>query len=313
MKKKIGFYTAFAAIFPLNALADITLYGKANVSLESVDEGEKSIIALESNASRLGFKGAETISDGLDVIYQMEYETNFDDNAGNPFRQRNIFVGLKGGFGQIIGGHFDTPLKNAQNKVDLFNDLRGDIKNFITPNDNRENNSVMYSSPSWNGFAANLAYIASEAEEVDDGKSLSLTYTTNGLYVALAFDQDVEAENAEALRAVVQYTISLLQLGFLYEQYEEDGADSEDAWVVSALYNFNDRWALKGQYGQSSIAFGYSSGLVTDDNESISVGVDYKINKNVLAYGFYTSISAENGSVEVVDNDYFGLGLELRF
>lgn len=304
---------AIVGVLPVTALADITLYGKANVSLESVDEGESSVIALESNASRLGFKGSETISEGLNVIYQMEYETNFDDNGGNPFRQRNIFVGLKGGFGQVVGGHFDTPLKNAQNKVDLFNDLRGDIKNYITPNDNRENNSVMYTSPSLGGLAAHLAYIASEDEEVDDGKSVALAYTASGFYLALAFDQDVEAENAETLRAVLQYSISQFQLGALYEEYEEDELDKEDAWIVSALYNINDSWAIKGQYGESSIGFGYANDLVTDDNESISVGIDYKISKNLLAYGFYTTISAEDDGVEVVENDYLGVGVELRF
>ena len=323
MKNKLSVLVTLAGLAPAIAMAEISWYGKANVSLEWVDEGEESHSALESNASRIGIKGSETLNDSVEAIYQFEYEANIDDNNEDALEQRNIFVGVKGNFGQVIGGHFDTALKAAQNKVDLFNDLRGDIKNFITPNDNRADNTVMYSSPSASGFVAHLAYMSSEDEERDDGKSVALTYTLEGLYLALAFDQDVEAENADALRAVAQYGISALQLGALFEQYEADGADKQDAWVVSALYNLNSKWAVKAQYGQSDIAFNYDEvevldemvQLYTDESDSMSVGVDYKVSKNFMVYGFYTDISAEAEEVaeEVVDNSYAGIGVDFRF
>lgn len=315
MKNRLTLLATLTGLAPAVAMADISLYGKANVSLEWVEEGDTSHSALESNASRIGIKGSERLSDSVEAIYLFEYEANVDDNDDDALKQRNIYVGVKGNFGQVIAGHFDTPLKNAQNKVDLFNDLRGDIKNYISPNDNRTDNSVMYSSPSLNGLVANVAYIASEDEERDDGKSLSLTYTTDSLYLALAFDQDVEAENAEALRAVAQFDITGWQLGVLYEQYEEEGADSQDAWVVSAQYNVNDKWALKAQYGQSEIAFGYGAGLTTDESESTSLGADYKVNSNFKVYGFYTTITAEDEGVaeDVVDNQYAGIGVDFRF
>lgn len=315
MKNRLTLLATLTGLAPAVAMADISLYGKANVSLEWVEEGDTSHSALESNASRIGIKGSERLSDSVEAIYLFEYEANVDDNDDDALKQRNIYVGVKGNFGQVIAGHFDTPLKNAQNKVDLFNDLRGDIKNYISPNDNRTDNSVMYSSPSLNGLVANVAYIASEDEERDDGKSLSLTYTTDSLYLALAFDQDVEAEGAEALRAVAQFDITAWQLGVLYEQYEEEGADSQDAWVVSAQYNVNDKWALKAQYGRSEIAFGYGAGLTTDESESTSIGADYKVNSNFKIYGFYTTITAEDEGVaeDVVDNQYAGIGVDFRF
>ena len=323
MKNKLGLAISLACFAPAMAMAEISLYGKANVSLEWVDEGEASHTALESNASRIGLKGSEAINDSVEAIYQFEYEANIDDNDEDALKQRNIFVGVKGDFGQVIGGHFDTPLKMAQNRVDLFNDLRGDIKNFITPNENRADNSVMYSTPYASGFVAHLAYLSSEDEERDDGKSVALTYSLDTLYLALAFDQDVEAENAEALRAVGHYGMGGLQLGVLFEQYEADGADKQDAWVASALYTLNSKWAVKAQYGQSDIAFNYDEvevlgetvELYTSDSESMSVGVDYKVSKNFMVYGFYTDISADDEEVadDVVDNSYAGIGVDFRF
>lgn len=323
MKNKLSLLITLASLAPGMAMAEISLYGKANVSLEWVEEGDESHSALESNSSRIGLKGSEVLNDSVEAIYQFEYEANIDDNKEDSLKQRNIFVGVKGNFGQVIGGHFDTPLKTSQNKIDLFSDLRGDIKNYITPNDNRTDNTVMYSSPSASGFVAHLAYMSSEDEERDDGKSVALTYTLDSLYLALAFDQDVEAENAEALRAVAQYGVGALQLGALFEQYEADAADKQDAWVVSALYNISDKWAVKAQYGQSDIAFNYDEieilgetvDLYTDDNESMSVGVDYKVSKNFMVYSFYTDISAEDEEVadEVVDSSYAGIGVDFRF
>lgn len=314
MKNSLYMFMAVTSFLPAAAMADITLYGKANVSLEWVEEGEESHTALESNASRLGFKGSEKINDYVEAIYQLEYEAHFDDGS-TTFGQRNIFAGLKGGFGQIIGGRFDTPLKMAQYKVDVFNDLRGDIKNFISPNEIRSQNTVMYSTPSLGGFVAHAAYISSENEEVDDGKSISLTYSTDALYLALAFDQDVRTENAEALRAVAQYSVSGWQFGLLFEQSEDEGADKEDAWLASVLYNLNADWAVKAQFAQSDIPFTYATNVQTDSSESLSLGVDYKLSKNFVVYGFYTDISAEDEGIaeDVVDNSYVGLGVDFRF
>lgn len=314
MKNSLYLFMAATSFVPAAAMADITLYGKANVSLEWVEEGEESHTALESNASRLGFKGSEKINDYVEAIYQLEYEAHFDDGS-TTFGQRNIFAGLKGGFGQIIGGRFDTPLKMAQYKVDVFNDLRGDIKNFISPNEIRSQNTVMYSTPSLGGFVAHAAYISSENEEVDNGKSISLTYSTDALYLALAFDQDVRTENAEALRAVAQYSVSGWQFGLLFEQSEDEGADKEDAWLASVLYNLNADWAVKAQFAQSDIPFTYATNVQTDSSESLSLGVDYKLSKNFVVYGFYTDISAEDEGIaeDVVDNSYVGLGVDFRF
>ena len=54
---------------------------------------------------------------------------------------------MKGSFGTLKLGTHDTPLKLAQLKADLFNDLKGDIKN-ITDGENKikRKSFVLYSS-----------------------------------------------------------------------------------------------------------------------------------------------------------------------
>ncbi len=287
----------------VSANAEIKFYGKINASLELASEGDEDHTQLQSNASRVGVKGNEVISDQLQAIYQLEYQVRPDDSGADTFDQRNSYLGVKGGFGSVIAGYFDTPLKRAQNKVDLFNDLHGDIKHVITVNDNRGDNSVMYISPEFSGgVQLYVDYINSENEAVDDGVSLAATYTNNDLYLAIAADSDVEEQGAQAVRFVAQYKLSKVKLGFLAEQYEADGADTESGVMASASYKFDNNLVLNGQVGQSDI---HEEGGLT-----YSVGLDKKYTKTFKAFGFYTRQEADD---DAFDNNYLGVGLELKF
>ncbi len=46
-----------------------------------------------------------------------------DDEDKSTFKQRNIYAGIKGQYGSLLAGKNDTPTKQAQKKIDLFNDL----------------------------------------------------------------------------------------------------------------------------------------------------------------------------------------------
>jgi predicted porin len=309
--KKTALALVIASALPLSALAEVTVYGKANVSLQNADEADESALELVSNASRIGLKGGETINDGLKVIYQFEYQTEVDDGVGSngqTFSQRNIYVGLQGTGGTVIGGQFDTPVKAAQEKIDLFNDLEGDI-NYIVLGDVRAKNIVQYTTPaSFGAFAGNVAYVSVENPDLDDGISASFTYTTPALYAALALEQDVTAQGLDLLRLVGRYTFAQFQLGALYEQGSIDETDT-DGWVVSAKYSATDALAFKLQYGD---------GVVDDDideitGDSLSLGVDYMLSKNTTLFAYYTQEGAEENSVELKDDNWLGVGIDFKF
>lgn len=289
------------SVMPLAVVwAEPEFYGRANVTVEAVDENGETGSAVESNSSRLGIKGAERLNDQLEVIYQLEYGVSFDGDD-DTFSKRNIFVGLKSGWGAVVAGHFDTPLKTVQGKVDLFNDLRGDIGKVITRHDNRKSNSVMYSTPDSLGpWSANMAYISSEDPELADGKSLSAGYETDGFYAGVGLDQDVEADGAEAVRLVSTYNFNAWQLGALVEMSDMPAEDSENGWLISGMYTIN-RWALKAQVGRSDI--------VEEGGETVSLGADYAITKAATLFAFLTVDDADTRD----KNQYLALGLQYKF
>ena len=336
--KKLLLPMAIAAALPVTAMAagpiDGKVYGKVNVSVVNDDNDSDDQWELNSNASRIGFKGKTQLSDNLYAIYKLEYETFIDDGEkddNETFSQRNIYGGLTGGFGTVFAGKHDTPLKLAQKKIDLFNDLEGDIKHTFG-GETRASNIVNYSSPKMSGFQVNIASIFGEDRSDDDkdgfmdSYSASVTYSGDGMYFAVARDENVkngsfgknlnkdfgiaDADYVDITRAVAQLNMGDFQLGAMYQQTENGDSESDefdaDGYMISAKYKI-DKVTLKAQWASNE----------EDDfdleAESYSLGLDYKLGKKTKVYGFYTNEEFEAGSVTLEENDYFGVGMEHKF
>jgi predicted porin len=304
----IGFASHGLAAGPI----DSTVYGKVNVSLVDADDGSSDEWKLNSNASRLGVKGESEIAEGLSIVYKAEFEICVDDGdcKGQTFGQRNIMAGIKGSFGAVWAGKHDTPSKLAQSKIDLFNDFEGDIKNTFE-GENRVSNIVAYSSPKINGFSSTVAMIPGEDAEGDngglaDGVSYSVSYQQDDLYLALAGDQDVDDQ--DLMRLVAQYKIDALKLGFMYQQNENTlGSKDESGYFVSAAYKLDSAITLKAQFGS------IEDDADGDEEETLSLGADYKLAKSTKLYVFYTdNTDSEVGSADS-ENSAFGLGMEHKF
>ncbi len=307
--KNLGIVAGLLVLPLTSAWAAPEIYGRANVSVELVDEAGDTGTALESNSSRLGFKGSEKINENYEIVYQLEYGVDFDDDDGDKFSQRNIYIGVKSDWGQVLAGHIDTPLKSAQGKLDVFNDLRGDIAKTVTTNDNRMSNSVLYTTPNRFGpFTANVAYISSEDEERSDGKSASLIYNSGNIYGAVAVDQDVERDDSDAARFVAVYNLEAWQLGAMVETADNGiSPDRTEGVLLSAKYQTGP-WAFKAQAGQSDV--------VAEGTDTLSLGADYSLNKVTRVYGFYTYAESDEPTWSggpALDGNYLGAGIELKF
>jgi predicted porin len=296
---------------------DGKVYGKANLSILNQEDNGTDEWNLNSNASRLGVKGKTKISDGLEVVYQAEYEICIDSGSckGQTFKQRNTFAGLKGDFGMVWAGKHDTPAKLAQKKIDLFNDLEGDIKNTFE-GENRLSNIVAYTSPTANGLTATLAIIPAEGEDFDqdgkddtglnDGMSYSINYSLDNLYLAIAGDQDIDDQ--DLLRMVAQYQMDALKLGFMYQQNEDSlGTKDESGYFFSAAYKIDGNVTLKAQYGA------IEDDVDGDEEKTMSIGADYKLGKNTKVFAFYTDNT--DSAVDSDDSEFsaVGLGMEHKF
>src|SRR5690606_15044035 len=125
-------------------------------------------------------------------------------------------------------------------------------------------------------------------------------------------DQDVQAEDLDMMRAVARITIRDVQLGALYERVD-NGIDDGDGYLVSALWILNPSLALKAQYGKTDLKYDADFETYSENNESLSVGADYRLSKSTTLYGFYTKVESDLESAPVRDDDYVGVGIDFKF
>jgi len=290
-------------------------YGKANLSINRTDQNNTNDVDLNSNASRIGVKGSNPISDNLKAVYQIEYELFLDDgtdSSNDEFKQRNSFVGLQGGFGKVIVGKHDTLAKLAQGKIDQFNDLSyGDIKNLIK-GENRASNIIIYTSPVFNGFTTKFALVPDEdSTKSDDMISASIRYQLGSLTVNAAHEDGraIDSTVDSLTRVTAEYKFDNLVLGVLYQQADEINND-QDAFIMSGNYKLKNGLIAKFQYGES------------DDEEEttkqIAVGADFKLNKQVKLFTYYSDISDyrsidSGGGASYKDIQTIAAGLEVKF
>lgn len=338
---------AAAVAAPGVALAEATVYGKMNVSVDmhdvdpAGDAGDYDRWELNSWDSRLGVKGEEKISDALTGFYQAEFGINVDAGGGNDedvFTQRNIFVGLKGNWGAVQLGKFDTPLKVAQGKIDQFGDTPGDIKNVIRNGENRSSDLIQYTSPKFaDAIVARIALQPGEDACTDtveattescndglaDGMSASVAYDANGIYVAVAHDSAMASNNQgpdstslwDTTRLVAAVSIDQFEIGALYqtgEQSEPDQPDELDGYVLSVGFRLGGPHKLKAQYGASELTDG-----ATDETTDITLaafGYENALSKQTKLYVHYVMLESEEENADESDEaTYFQLGVDHKF
>ena len=226
---------ALSSVLAMPAMAaSVEIYGKANLSLQSSDEGEGSFTEVKSNASRIGLKGSHKLDENLTVVYKAEFQVDLDGDSdkGDSITDRNQYVGLKGNFGEVLLGKNDTVLKKSQGKVDLFNDLNGDIKN-LWKGENRMADTVTYRSPKFNGLQLGVTYVAEDSVDAEDATSIALYYGDSKLkkskvFASVAFDSDMKGYDTQ--RATVQGKVAGVKLGAIYHSQENVSSGAENGW-----------------------------------------------------------------------------------
>lgn len=194
--KKLLLAAAVTTLSLSAAQAAPTLYGKLNVSVDSYDNGKDTVTELNSNASRLGVKGEEKLTEQLSAVYQAEWEVDVD-GGDDVFKKRNIFAGLKwANFGTLKAGIMDTPFKDAGTGYrDVFNDYaHADIKEMMYGEERIENVIGIETDPKLLGglvFALQTQqgestsdttkYVDGKRDSLGDGLSTSLSYANKDI------------------------------------------------------------------------------------------------------------------------------------
>ncbi|MDN3502000.1 porin [Psychrobacter sp. 5A.1] len=342
--KKLLLATAVAALSVSAANAAPTIYGKAFVTADYVNaefDGpagnmyDEDTVEINSNSSRIGFKGSEAMTANTDVIYRLEYGTSVDGDS-NGFTNRDTYLGVVNKqFGEFRAGNNQSSLDKINNVVvnqgywdnmgTNVND--GDVVEALNMADSgRINSSVIWMSPKYDGLPLQMTamYSSDEANgNKDDGFGVAMMFDQGtGFTAGVAYDKDQNI-NGDIIRGTAtvdlgKYMAAPVTLGALYQvaDYDVSGYEKEKGLVVSAqmgLNNFARPASVYAQYNKTDNL----GGLDNANSDQIVVGGKYMYKDNIIAHAYAGINNADNvgytGSTGDAEVFVLGTGLEYLF
>ena len=307
------------------AQAEVTVYGKlhASAGMISSDTGtsDTSSKAISSHASRFGIKTKKALDNGMEISAKAEFEYDTtghnlvdvdDDNTAtttytdsgtdtvdvtdtdtdtdtNLLKARNMYLGLKGGFGEVRVGNHDTPHKMSTSKLDVFGDTYADYNNIIQV-DKRANDTVLYMN-NFGDFKIAASYSAGDdsvsGENNGSINSGMISYKAGGLYLSAATEHYKNASDGKVKGAPkfgASYSFGATTVAMVYEKQFLKGSSKNDQTETyfSLKHKLDDKNTLKAAYGSRDLDTAGSN-----DPSMLAIGIDHKLDKSASVYALY--------------------------
>jgi len=341
-KRKLAVFVAAGALvaMPLAAQAvDMEVYGVAHVSVDFSDNeapptsgNDDSALSVNSNTSKLGFKGSEKLSDNLSVVWQYETEVELDDGTLSA-KGRDTYAGLKGSWGLFKAGKLSNAMKKASSKIDIFSNSRADHNamvgiisddtsdsSSVKKYDNRLDNTIWYSTPKMGGVTGVVTYSSDTDDKDSDelpGKSatrelsnisLSIAYDKGPLYLAVATETMNDAKETATASGIYESVSGTklvgrwdfgqgTKIGLVYEDLESAktglaSGDSRSAIYLNAAHKVGNT-TYKAALGQAD-----DVGNLADSGAAhYALAAYHSYSKNTQLYAMYTVMDNDDNAV----------------
>lgn len=292
------------------AQSNVVIYGVADAGLV-LDRGGpngnvSNISSGLASGSRLGFKGAEDLGNGMSAKFVLESGINVDTGAagqGGLQFGRQSWVGLSGNYGMVsLGRQYSPYYKALRDVADPFVvGLAGSALNVFASNW-RIDNMVEYATASWHGVSADLAYGAGEtAGDSARNRTLggSLSFLQGPLQVVLVHHQRENPSataHARNTMLVAKYQFDTLTL-HAARSYNKDvlGVGSKDTLVGAG-------WQIGAGRVVGSIVLHQDDGANQRDARQYAAGYIHSLSRRTDVYTAYGHLNNRNGATYKIGN-----------
>ena len=348
MKKTLITLAVLAAATGVaQAQSSVVIYGTVDAGFVSERGGKAGTVnKIDSgmaSASRIGFKGTEDLGSGLSALFVLESGFNVDngqqDVAGTLFN-RQAYVGLSSKTaGTVTLGRQYTPWYNTLSKVaDPFAaGYAGSAKNLFPANTTRTSNTVLYTSPNFNGFDADVAYSAANngqeslvSSKIGRQMGASVGYANGPLNARLAYNTTsndqvgiggavVSPGSARNWLAAANYDFAVAKAYVAYGVNKGLNSSTRNNANAGNLFNVASTGGLTNDSTTALIGATVPVGPagtvmasiihVNDKNNSnadanqFAVGYSYALSKRTSTYASYAKISNKNNAGYTVGNN----------
>lgn len=305
MKRYFAFAAALTACAAASAQSSVTMYGVVDQYFDRTDTGAVTVNRLQSGGlagSRLGFRGREDLGGGYGAFFLLEMGINADDGSlgqGGLGFGRQSFVGLATPYGDLSLGrqyvpHFYSLVTYALNGGLAF----GQSVNYYTdPSILRVNNSVAYSTKSWNGFTGQFLYGMGEnaaSKSIGNVAAASLAYASGPLKAGVAFTQrKTTATNSDRYLVVGgTYDFGAVKAGLVATHRRDDNNSNE-----STLYDLTVTIPV-GSTSAVALDLGrfQNKSVANADSTAFTVRYDYFLSKRTTLYTGFAKIRNDAGA-----------------
>ncbi len=351
MKKTLVAIAALAVVGAASAQSSVTLYGRIDASIGSVKTTTGGVTTADPGVqirsgghtgSRWGLRGTEDLGGGLKANFVLEQGFNVDTGtASAATRQfhRQAFVGLSGGWGSLnVGRQYDV----TDNMYGLYDPFGYSGYSAMGYSFNvgcgtggtgdcvgRQDNTVMYTTPSMGGFSVAAMWAPGEDKAVtgqpgapySGGKvyGIMANYANGPIAAGLGWqsNKDITARNARTdTNFGASYDLGAAKLFLQLESGKNknngaagDGKDS--GYGVGVVI----------PVGAASLTAGYAAekqkigGAKVSDAKAFALLGRYDLSKRTYVYAAYLRGETDPtaAAVATVKRTQYGLGLVHNF
>ncbi len=306
MKKSLIALAVASVFIAPAALAGTTVYGLASVSLDKNAKG----FAASAPGSRLGFKGAEKLGNGMSVFWGIETGLNFIAPGNTQVGDRGASAGLGGSMGSVIMGNGGNPYKGAVRGLDLFDGTIASNLDVMNANQGG-GNGIAYASPNIGG----LSVVVGKAFDNDHvaangggGLSMSAQYTAGPLYATVATqagNTGIGGSNS-GITAGGSVSMNAFVVNVVFENAKSVAAGRANITSTNVYlggkYKLSKTDAVKVAYtsiGDTNIAVSGKTQMV--------IGYDHNMSKDTMVYALYKTDAANKAGSKADAVVSFGL------
>jgi predicted porin len=286
--------TAFAGV--ASAQSSVTLYGRVDLSVAKPMGAEDKRLQ-NGSGSRFGVRGVEDLGGGMAAIFNIE--TRFDADtggaqsvpvcdtcSGNRFWGARSFVGLKGGFGQVVlGREYTTSFLGNQLVADPWGWDTIASNSFITGLGGiakvRNDSSVTYSIGAGGfSFGAQIAEATDTINKFPNRPmNFNVGYRGGPIFAAFGYEKTGRegGGNDEKMWSIVgQYDLGMVKPGFFYGRGDAVSGATHKGWLLTATAPLGS--------GEFRAAYGSLKADSTKVSNQLSLGYHYSMSKRTTLY-----------------------------
>ena len=314
--------------------AVVSATGAIAPTTPAVAFGDKGVQILsgQHTGSRWGMRGTEDLGGGLKANFTLESGLGVDDGTlgqGGLAFGRTAKVGLSGGFGSIdVGRQYDI-VDSMYGNYDAMGSsgysANGALSGAGAVGDTiiRQNNAVIYSTPSMGGLSAAVMWAPGEnktaAASAGSNYGVMVNYGNGPLGIGGGYQAN-KATGATA--ATTHYILGAsydMGVAKLYAQYDAGkvksaaaGADYEDkGFSIGASIPFG---AMRLQTAYAKEDTDNSAGAQTKSTKAFGLLAMYDLSKRTYVYAAYRNLQTNPaGAANTIKTVNYGLGLVHNF